>query len=445
MKCYMFVILILIYAQASSAGNKKKAASDHGSHQPKIKLQFEMRAPRVARAAFIPKPEYSYKRRGSATRTNSCNHVRAVPRSLYFITKWWGYYQKYTEAYGIPIVSSRNVQDRALKRACNIVRFLFADRADVRQSIYQYHGRFGVIAESEGTTSIPEFSHLPASWNTRARGLGGELHKPMSCGGEENLLCKASDRYRGDDIFFHESAHGVGEVALKYGFNGWYNRLIRAFNAARRAGKWSGTYSLTDTREYFSEGMQSFFANHKGPNHVHNNIDTRAELRTYDNGLYKLIKEVYPCMNRYTMCSNDFLKTMKMDCKAGTTPVTKKKGCVDLHNSCTSWANGGYCKSRPTWMKNNCCKACKSIKVTTKKCVDLKNSCKRWSNEGYCTKSAVYMKKNCCKACKSKGGKSSCSNKSKSTTCNSWAAYGYCTKTYVSYMKENCKKSCRFC
>ena len=58
-------------------------------------------------------------------------------------------------------------------------------------------------------TQIPEFSHLPDWWNQRARGLGGTLHIPVSCGGEENLMCMREDRYYGDDIFFHETAHAV--------------------------------------------------------------------------------------------------------------------------------------------------------------------------------------------------------------------------------------------
>lgn len=66
-----------------------------------------------------------------------------------------------------------------------------------------------LILFSIETTTIPEFSHLPAWWNTRARGLGGVLGRAVSCGGEENVLCLRKDRYYGDDIFFHEAAHGV--------------------------------------------------------------------------------------------------------------------------------------------------------------------------------------------------------------------------------------------
>ena len=58
-------------------------------------------------------------------------------------------------------------------------------------------------------TQIPEYSHLPDWWNRRSRGLGGTLDIPLSCGGEENLLCLEEDRSHGDDIFFHETAHAV--------------------------------------------------------------------------------------------------------------------------------------------------------------------------------------------------------------------------------------------
>lgn len=59
------------------------------------------------------------------------------------------FYTKYTHAYNIPIISSNRVSDKALTRACHIVRFLFADRRDVRQSLYRNFGRFGVIGLRE--------------------------------------------------------------------------------------------------------------------------------------------------------------------------------------------------------------------------------------------------------------------------------------------------------
>ena len=69
--------------------------------------------------------------------------------SLLFGPFRYRFYYKYTEAYGIPVVSSNRVSDKALRRACHITRFLFADRYDLRNSFYKNEGRFAVIAIQE--------------------------------------------------------------------------------------------------------------------------------------------------------------------------------------------------------------------------------------------------------------------------------------------------------
>ena len=59
---------------------------------------------------------------------------------------------------------------------------------------------------------------------------------------------------------------------------------------------------MSTVQEYFGEGTQSFFdVNAYSPtaNGVHGPINTRAKLRTYDPTLFRLLKEVYPCMNTY--------------------------------------------------------------------------------------------------------------------------------------------------
>lgn len=57
-------------------------------------------------------------------------------------------------------------------------------------------------------------------------------------------------------------------------------------------------------REFFAEGVTSFFDvntetwNGK-PNGIHNHVNTRAELKSYDRELYNLVKEVFPCQNKF--------------------------------------------------------------------------------------------------------------------------------------------------
>ena len=58
-------------------------------------------------------------------------------------------------------------------------------------------------------------------------------------------------------------------------------------------------------REYFAEGVQSFFNCHISvypPDGIHNNISTRVDLNKYDPDLYKILEEVFPCKNNYSWC-----------------------------------------------------------------------------------------------------------------------------------------------
>lgn len=105
--------------------------------------------------------------------TNVPSHVRNGYRLSTF-------YRKYLHAYGIPVISSQRATDAALRRACYVVVFLFADRQDIRRSFYKRRGRAGVIAVTEGVTSIPEHSWLQSWWNQRARGLGATVTHPIS-------------------------------------------------------------------------------------------------------------------------------------------------------------------------------------------------------------------------------------------------------------------------
>lgn len=150
-----------------------------------------------------------------------CQKITGIPQALrrYDLSM---FYRKYTHAYGIPVISSQRVSDRALQRACYVVRFMLADRKDIRDAIYDHYGRVGVIGVNEETTDIPEHSWLDPWWNWRARGLGGTLGTPISTVGEENLLClnPAKDRYFREDIFVHEFSHAIHEVGKLFSFAG---------------------------------------------------------------------------------------------------------------------------------------------------------------------------------------------------------------------------------
>ena len=46
----------------------------------------------------------------------------------------------------------------------------------------------------EVTTTLPEYRHLGAFYNERARGLGATTHLPLGSSAVENAMCYSNDR-----------------------------------------------------------------------------------------------------------------------------------------------------------------------------------------------------------------------------------------------------------
>ena len=70
-------------------------------------------------------------------------------------------------------------------------------------------------------------------------------------------------------------------------------RLDTAYDDALRAELWEQTYAATNVREYWAEGVQSWFGLNDPPGLIHNDVNTRAELESYDPVLAGLVLEVF--------------------------------------------------------------------------------------------------------------------------------------------------------
>ena len=205
------------------------------------------------------------------------------------------FYEKYVSANGYPVVSSGKVNDYALKEAAWLINQMLDQRPDIRQAMIDSGSRMIVMAHNEFTTEIPEHSRLKPKdfWDARARGLGGSEHDPVCSCGEENLLGYKGDPYEKENILIHEFAHNIhlrGVVRIDPTFN---PRLRTQYERAMAAGLWHGKYASENPNEYFAEGVQSWFNNNRPPDHDHNHVDTRAELKEYDPGLAALCEEVF--------------------------------------------------------------------------------------------------------------------------------------------------------
>ena len=213
------------------------------------------------------------------------------------------FYQKYIETEGLYVTSSGKVSDEALLKACDIISLMLAKRPDVKAHMVKKGCHVMIIGKDEETCDLPEFAHICNCedsikyWNWRARGFGGapEDEFSSSCG-EENLLALPQDKYVGENILIHEFAHLIHTVGI-VGVEPDFNERLEAFRQnAIRKGLWEKTYAVSNKEEYFAECVQSFFNCNRyaePANGVHNWVNRRTKLKTYDPDMYRLLQEYF--------------------------------------------------------------------------------------------------------------------------------------------------------
>lgn len=213
------------------------------------------------------------------------------------------YYRKYIDAEGMPILASRFVCDEAILQARRIVVAMLSRIPEAKAEMLACHFRVGVVGARENITDMPENRMMnvwwpETDWDARGRGYGATETIPLMTCGEENLveIPGCVDRYRDESIMVHEFAHNV-DFGLRRAYPDFEPRLLAAYEHARSAGLWAGTYSMSNSEEYFAEGVQAWFNTCNmyvriGGQTVR--LHTREQLEDYDPMLHDLIASVMP-------------------------------------------------------------------------------------------------------------------------------------------------------
>lgn len=227
------------------------------------------------------------------------------------------FYEKYTDAFGIPVVSSAKVSDAALLVARDIINYMLVKRPDVRKAMISMKARLSIMAWSEMQTDLPEYSNwkkpditdgrlTPTErenynkpggiasltdkgyWNQRTRGMGGIQ---TSCA-EENLLGFPGTKYYGENIMVHEWSHNV-MAALRKADPELYKQINVAYEAAKIKGMYKGQYAINTVAEYWAEGSQWWFWSNYEFNDGPVKVQTPDDLKAYDPTLYHILSQVY--------------------------------------------------------------------------------------------------------------------------------------------------------
>lgn len=220
------------------------------------------------------------------------------------------FYQKYTDAMGIPVLSSWKVPDEALLVARDIVNTMLAPRPELRAAMMERHWRAGVIAETEMTMDMPENAHRkrPGAPDdepvtqadrdyhaNRSRGLGGN----PTTGAEENLLGYPGTRYFGENIFVHEFSHAIMGGGIRNADPELFQEIRAAYESAMSQGLYVDEdgrrhYATTNPNEYWAEGAQWWFYSNYGECFKGGErVESPEDLQRYDPTLYGLLERVF--------------------------------------------------------------------------------------------------------------------------------------------------------
>lgn len=221
--------------------------------------------------------------------------VSAMPQEIRDQFALKDFYQQCLVVGGMPIVASNKVHPSAISEAAIIVSSMLKKRPDILRQLAANRIRLTVMATSERTCDVPEHADLTPKdyWNRRARGLGATRARPSVSCGEENVLNLNGDPYDSESILIHEFAHAIHLMALRDLDDGFQAKLDRCYQSAIQNGRWKETYAISNDREYWAEGVQSWFDCNRENDSVHNHVNTRDELKQHDPELYALVQSTF--------------------------------------------------------------------------------------------------------------------------------------------------------
>jgi hypothetical protein len=212
------------------------------------------------------------------------------------------FYRKTCEQNDIGIAAAGSVDDMALEAAAARMAGLLTARPDLAESVANSIDGVAVIGRDQRITDLPEFEdiyriHPGTDWHRLGRSFPGTEEIPVAVGAEENLLCLETDRFEGEDMFVRDFGWTIRRFGIALVDHDLDRAIEAAYGRAIAADLWRNTVAEVNSDMYWAEGVQSFFdANNEEideKDQIHNHVDTRDELRTYDPFLYELLVKVF--------------------------------------------------------------------------------------------------------------------------------------------------------
>lgn len=234
--------------------------------------------------------------------TTTTTEVLDIDCSVEVIGATEDFYRKACTQNSISILAGADVENAALRAAAERMANLLAERDDLAKAVAESIDHVAIVDSDEAISDLPDFENLytvhpGTNWKRLGRSFPGSYEIAVPAGAEENLLCSEQDRYEDEDMFIHAFAWTIRRFGIATADPKLDRAIEDAYGWAIAAGLWQNTLVEVNSDEYWAEGTQSFFdANGEAADEtdqVHNHVNTRDELRSYDPTLYRLLASVF--------------------------------------------------------------------------------------------------------------------------------------------------------
>ncbi len=213
-------------------------------------------------------------------------------------------YTQGCDVVGFEILAPDGVDGQAVLEISDRMFNMLLARPDLNDALVIAGINARVIGQNQALPDLPEFVELyefypGTDWDRAARSFPGTDLIPLVAGAEESLLCLDDDRYTSEDPFVRDFALAIRRFGMYTVDPGTNARIEQSYGAAIAQGLWVNTLAEINSDEYWAEGTQSYFdvnleePEDRPPNSSHNHVDTRDELRQYDQRLYDIARSVY--------------------------------------------------------------------------------------------------------------------------------------------------------
>ncbi|HEY7315858.1 MAG TPA: hypothetical protein VH643_41395 [Gemmataceae bacterium] len=226
------------------------------------------------------------------------------------------YYTKFTYAREFTVLGSKRVGDRALLKANDTIRKMFAYRHDILKAMIAEGARLVVLGRGENLSDLPEFKDVKNQAGFDAvRYLDYTPSRKLMVVPEENVLCLSGEPFAGKcmvvSVFAKGLYHATGlrpvdpdferrrgkqqyELRVKRLDIEFDRRLQKCHDEATSKGLWKGTAAARNRVEYWAAGVEAYFdaaGDGLPPSLADRPITTRETLKVYDSNLFALVEE----------------------------------------------------------------------------------------------------------------------------------------------------------